>query len=94
MSEPTRGHTAPGRTISDAEAQRLADEAKRGYSVDALIVRRCKRGRPALGSAPAVGESVRLDPELRERLAQRAEADGMTASEIIRHVLRDYLHVD
>ena len=88
MSKPTKSE----RTITDAEVQRLADEAERGYDVDALVARRGKRGRPALGSRPASVESVRLDPELRERLAERAEADGTTTSEIIRQALRDYLH--
>jgi hypothetical protein len=79
-------------TTTDAEAQRLADDAERGYDVDALLGRRGKRGRPALGSAPAGVESVRLDPELRARLTERAKADGTTASEVIRQALRDYLH--
>lgn len=88
MSKPTKS----GRTITDADVQRLADEAERGYDVDALVARRGRRGRPALGSGPASVESVRLDPELRDRLAERAKADGMTPSEIIRKALRDYLH--
>ena len=92
MSKPTHKHTTPRRTITDAEVQRLADDAERGYDVDALIARRGKRGRPALGSAPASVESVRLDPELRDQLAQRAKVDGTTPSEIIRQALRDYLH--
>jgi CRISPR-associated endonuclease/helicase Cas3 len=92
MSEPTHGHTTSGRQITDAEVQRLADEAERGYTVDALTARRGKRGRPALGSAPASVESVRLDPELRDQLAERAKADGTTPSEVIRQALRDYLH--
>jgi CRISPR-associated endonuclease/helicase Cas3 len=78
-----------------SSAQRLADEAERGYDVDALIARRGKRGRPSLGSAPASVESVRLDPELRDQLAQlaqRAKTDGTTPSEIIRQALRDYFH--
>jgi uncharacterized protein (DUF4415 family) len=92
MSKPAHKHTTSGRPITDAEARRLADEAERGYDVDALVARRGKRGRPALGSAPASVESVRLDPELRDQLAQRAKADGTTPSEIIRQALRDYLH--
>jgi hypothetical protein len=80
------------RRPTDAEVQRLADEAERGYDVDALLARRGKRGRPALGSGPAGVESVRLDPELRDRLAERAKADGTTPSEVIRQALRDYLH--
>ena len=50
-----------------------------------------KRGRPALGSAPASVESVRLDPELRRLLLDRAEAEGTTTSELIREALRRYL---
>lgn len=88
MSKPMK----PGSAITDAEVQRLADEAERGYDVDSLVARRGKRGRPALGSGPASVESVRLDPELREQLAQRAKADGTSTSEIIRQALRDYLH--
>jgi hypothetical protein len=37
---------------TDAEVQRLADEAERGYDVDALLARRGKRGRPTIGSDP------------------------------------------
>jgi uncharacterized protein (DUF4415 family) len=88
MSKPAKSNNM----INDADVERLADEAEHGYDVDALVARRGKRGRPALGSGPASVESVRLDPELRDRLAERAEADGTTASEIIRQALRDYLH--
>jgi uncharacterized protein (DUF4415 family) len=91
MSKKTYGHTTSGQPISDADVQRLAEEAERG-DVDALIARRNKRGRPALGSAPASVESVRLDPELRDQLASRAQADGTTPSEVIRQALRNYLH--
>lgn len=92
MSKKAYGHTRSGRPITDADVQRLAEEAERGYDVDALVARRNKRGRPALGSAPASVESVRLDPELRDQLAARAQADGTTLSEVIRQALRDYLH--
>ena len=61
MSEPIHGHTASGRPITDADVQRLADEAERGHDPDAAIKRRGKRGRPALGSAPSSVESA-LDP--------------------------------
>jgi uncharacterized protein (DUF4415 family) len=92
MSKPTHGSTKSGQAITNADVQRLADEAERGYDVDALIARRGKRGRPALGSAPASVESVRLDPELRDQLTERAKTDGTTPSEVIRQALRDYLH--
>lgn len=91
MSKKTYGHTASGQPITDADVQRLAEEAERGYDVDAVIARRNKRGRPALGSAPSSVESVRLDPELRDQLAARAQADGTTPSEVIRKALHNYL---
>lgn len=92
MSEPIHGHTASGKPITDADIQRLAAEAERGYDVDAAIARRGRRGRPALGSAPSTVESVRLDPELRDQLTERARVDGTTTSEVIRQALRGYLH--
>jgi Ribbon-helix-helix protein, copG family len=92
MTEPTiHGHTQSGRPITDQDVESLAAEAEAGYDVETLIVRRNKRGRPALGSAPASVESVRLDPELRRLLLDRAEAEGTTTSELIREALRRYL---
>jgi hypothetical protein len=85
------GHTRSGQPITDSDVQALAAEAEAGYDVDRLIARRPKRGRPALGSSPASVESVRLDPELRLELLQRAQAEGTTTSEIIREALRRFL---
>jgi hypothetical protein len=92
MSEPrVYGHTRGGRPITDADVEALAAEAEAGYDIDELIARRPKRGRPALGSAPASVESVRLDPELRRELIDRARADATTTSEVIREALRRFL---
>jgi len=91
MTERTYGRTKSGKVITDADIERYAAEAEAGYDVDELIRRRGKRGRPTLGSGPATVESVRLDPELREALATRAEAEGTSSSEVIRQALRDYL---
>jgi hypothetical protein len=85
------GHTASGRPITDDDVQALVVEAEAGYDVDALIARRGKRGRPTLGSSPASVESVRLDPELRAQLVERAEQTWTTPSEVIREALRRYL---
>lgn len=85
------GHTRSGKPITDREVTELAAEAEVGYDVDALIARSGKRGRPPLGSGAASVESVRLDPELRQELLARAEAEGTTASELIREALRRYL---
>jgi len=90
--ERVYGHDRSGRPITDADIEEFAGEAEAGYDVDTLIARRPKRGRPALGSAPASVESVRLDPELREELLQRARSDGTTTSEVIREALRRFLH--
>jgi uncharacterized protein (DUF4415 family) len=92
MSEPRiHGHTKSGRAITDDDVEKLAVEAEAGYDVETLVARRNKRGRPTLGNAPASVESVRLDPELRRQLLDRAEADGTTTSELIREALRRYL---
>ncbi len=85
------GHTRSGQPITDKEIETFAAEAEAGYDVDELVARRPKRGRPALGSSPASVESVRLDPELREELVQRARSQGTTPSEIIREALRRFL---
>ena len=92
MTEPTiHGHTSSGRPITDQDVNILAAEAEAGYDAETLIARRNKRGRPTLGNAPASVESVRLDPELRRLLLDRAEAEGTTTSELIREALRRYL---
>ena len=85
------GHTKSGRPITDQDVEKLAADAETGYDVEELIARRNKRGRPTIGNAPSSVESVRLDPELRRQLLQRAEADGTTPSELIREALRRYL---
>ena len=85
------GHTRSGKPITGKEVEALAAEAEAGYDVDTLRARRGKRGRPTLGSAPASVESVRLDPELRDQLLERAKAEGTSTSEVIREALRRFL---
>jgi Ribbon-helix-helix protein, copG family len=93
MSEPPiHGHTKLGRAVTDEDIEKLAAEAEAGYDVDTLIARRNKRGRPTIGSSAASVESVRLDPELRRQLIERAQSEGTTPSELIREALRRYLH--
>jgi uncharacterized protein (DUF4415 family) len=86
------GYTKSGRAITDEDIEKLAAEAEARYDVDALIARRGKRGRPTLGTSAASVESVRLDPELRRELLERAQSEGTTTSELIREALRRYLH--
>lgn len=91
MGEKKSVRTKTGRVLTDAEIQALADEAERGYDVDTLKTR--GRGRPMLGSGPSEIVPVRLDPELKQAVDARAEAEHRSASEIIREALRRYLDV-
>jgi hypothetical protein len=90
-SKKTHGRSASGKPITDELVEALADTAEAGYDVDETIRRR--GGRPPIGSAAASVESVRLDPELRDALARRAERDHETTSSVIRKALRKYLEV-
>jgi len=83
------GRTRSGKAITDELVDELASKAEAGYDVDELLRRR--RGRPPMGAAAAPVESVRLDPELRKALRQRASQEGRTSSDVIRAALRDYL---
>jgi uncharacterized protein (DUF4415 family) len=89
---PPRDLDPAGQPANDAEIEALAAEAEAGYDVEQLRARRGKRGRPLLGSSPAGVESVRLDPELRQELVDRARNDGTSTSEVIREALRRFLH--
>ena len=87
----THGKTASGKPITDELIAELAEKAEAGYDAEETLRRR--PGRPPLGSAPASVESVRLEPELRDALSERAERDGETTSSVIRKALRRYLEV-
>jgi Ribbon-helix-helix protein, copG family len=89
--KPKTYTTKTGKVLTDAEIEALADEAERGYVVHTLKSRR--RGRPMLGSAPSEVVQVRLDPDLRQAVEDRAEAEHSTTSEIIRAALRRFLDV-
>ncbi len=55
------------------------------------MIRR-RAGRPPIGTAAASVESVRLDPELRQALLERAKLEHETTSAVIRKAIRHYLH--
>lgn len=78
-----------GTPITDETVEALADEAEHGYDVDDILRRR--GGRPAMGSAAATVESVRLDPETKRALLLRAADDGISVSETIRRAVGQYL---
>lgn len=89
MSERTYGRTKSGEPIDDGMIARLADEAERGYESGQLQGHRRGPRQPPLGENAKVVESVRLDPGLRVEAAERASAEGVTVSEIIRRALRE-----
>jgi hypothetical protein len=91
MAKKPHGKTASGIPITDELVGHLSDKAEAGYDVEQVLRRR--GGRPPIGSAAATVESVRLDPELRDALAERAKRDSETTSSVIRKALREYLGV-
>lgn len=92
MAKKTYGKTASGAPITDELVAELAEKAEAGYDVNEMLSRR-RVGRPPMGSGVASVESVRLDPELRDELAKRAQRDHETTSSVIRKALRKYLGV-
>lgn len=83
--------TKTGRSLTDADIEALADEVEAAdYDLEQVKPR---RGRPLLGSGPAEVVPVRLDPELRDAVAARAEAEATSTSDIIRRALRAFLDV-
>jgi hypothetical protein len=89
MADKEYGRTRAGKPITDELVDELAARAEEGFDVEEIVRRR--GGRPAMGSAAAGVESVRLDPELSEALRDRATREGRTNSELIREALRQYL---
>lgn len=92
MTKPKTYRTKTGRVLTDDDITALADEVETTtYDTDALKPRR--RGRPAMGSAPAEVVPVRLDPALRDAVEARAHEEHTTTSEVIRRALRSFLDV-
>ncbi len=89
--KPKTYTTETGEILTDTDIERMAEEAERGYDVEVLKSRR--RGRPMLGGAPSAVVPVRLDPDLRQAVEARADAEHTTTSEIIRQALRRFLDV-
>jgi Ribbon-helix-helix protein, copG family len=79
------------RPMTEPDADRLADEAERGYDVEQILTRR-RGGRPPRGAAPGTVESVRLDPDLKRDLLRRAARDHTSVSDVIRRAIGEYLH--
>jgi hypothetical protein len=82
------GDTRSGRPITDELIAEYVADAEAGFDLSRL---RPVRGRPRMGSAPAKAFPVRLDPDLRLALDDRAARDAKPAAEVVREALRRYL---
>jgi hypothetical protein len=91
MPSKKPGRTRSGKPLTEDLVTKLSQQAEKGFDADVIIRRR--GGRPPMGKAAATVESVRLDPELRDALAERARRDHQTTSSVIRTALRRYLDV-
>ncbi len=88
VEEKSFGRSTAGVELTDEVLEQLANEAEVGLDVTKM---RRRPGRPSMGTGPAETFPVRLDPELRKALAERAAAEQATASDIVREALRRHL---
>jgi predicted DNA binding CopG/RHH family protein len=83
--------TRNGRPVTDAELDRMADEAEAGYD---LSTWKRRPGRPSLSASNSSAHSpritTRVPEELRVRVASRASAEGKSVSAVMRDLLEDY----
>jgi hypothetical protein len=86
MTEPRKAKT--GETMDDDFWRRAEGKANAGLEPSRLHRR---VGRPTLGEEPAELTAVRLPPEVRRALDDRAAAEHTSASEVIRRALDQYL---
>jgi hypothetical protein len=82
------GRSKSGTELTPEVLDRMSQEAEEGLDVSKL---RRRPGRPPMGSAAADALPVRLDPEMRRAVDERAAADHTTSSEVVREALRRYL---
>jgi hypothetical protein len=90
VDKKTYGRSKSGVELTDDVLQKMADEAEAGLDITNL---KRRPGRPPMGSGPADTLPVRLEPELRKAVDDRAAHDHTTASDIVREALRRYLKV-
>lgn len=85
-----KAETIHGVPVTEDMIQDWAAEADAGYAPEQLHP--AKRGRPTLGSKPAVQVSVRLEAELLDLVAENAERRHVNRSDVIREAVWQYLH--
>ncbi len=85
-----RVRTKSGRTLTEADVDRLAATAEKGF---ALSTWQPRRGRPSLSATAGVHSpriAVRVPEELRVRATKRAVGEGRTLSDVVRDLLEGY----
>ncbi len=86
MTEPRKAKT--GETMDENSWRRAEEKADAGLDPSRL---RRRVGRPTLGDEPAGLTAVRLPPEVRRALDDRAAEEQTSSSEVIRRALEQYL---
>lgn len=92
MTKRIYGYGKSGGAITDESIEAFVLEAENGCSEEKLLTARRGRGRPRLGGDKKSVESVRLGSSLKSEAEQRAQAEGISVSEVIRRALEQYLH--
>ena len=86
MTEPRKAKS--GEPMNEDFWRRAEEKAEAGLDPSRL---RRRVGRPTLGEEPAELTAVRLPPEVRRALDDRAAEEHTSASEVIRRALDQYL---
>jgi predicted HicB family RNase H-like nuclease len=82
--------TKGGRTLSEADVERLASNVEQDLKISSWAPR---RGRPSLSEATGVHSpriAVRVPEDLHRRTAARAASEGRSMSEVVRDLLEHY----
>jgi predicted HicB family RNase H-like nuclease len=82
--------TKGGRTLTEADLDRLASSVEENLDISAWAPR---RGRPSLSEAAGVHSpriAVRVPEDLRRRAAARAASEGRSLSVVVRDLLEHY----
>ena len=84
---------ANGEVLTEADFERLALEAEATEpDYKAIATRmRAKGGRPSLGEGVSPVMRVRLDEALRQQVAERAEREHTTPSNVVRDAIKAWV---
>ena len=92
MTRRVDGYMSGGEPITGEAIEFLVQEAENGFTEDQLSTTRRGRGRSPLGGEEETVESVRWGSALKSRAEQRAQAGGISVSEVIRRAIEKYLY--